>query len=95
MTTGASSTSKIHVIRRTGITQATADRIRRRLEHARVAGLLLSYDNAFLYDASDEEITVMFSPAHMPAAQQANFGTERLIADLLVERAITLVGPTE
>jgi len=84
----ASSTSKIHVVRRE-VCPKTADAIRLRLAHARSAGLLDSYDGrSLIYDGT--EVTIVISPENMHPSQRGNFACERAIVDLLVNRSIAL-----
>lgn len=82
-----SSTTKMHVARRE-VPADVADTIRKALEHARVAGVLASYDRACFYDVERREVIVMISPDNMHPADRGNFGIERDVLDLLLSRAL-------
>jgi hypothetical protein len=88
-----STTTKLHVIRRE-VDATTADGIKRALTHARVAGLLESYDDDAFWDGT--EIMVMLSAERMHPSDRDNFACEREVADRVVAKAIARHrGPSE
>lgn len=82
-----STTTKMHVVRRE-VDETTANAIKRRLEHARAAGLLDSYDGDAFWDGT--EIIVMLAGDRMQPSDRVNFACERLVADRIVDRSIAL-----
>lgn len=82
-----SSTTKLHAVRRTDVSPEIADAIRRRLEYARAAQLLTSYDGSFFYEGG--ELLAFLSPEVMhPADRGVLFDFERRAAEVLVDRAM-------
>lgn len=78
-------TTKLHVIRRE-CDETTANAIKRALTHARVAGLLDSYDDDAFFDG--HEIMVMLAAERMHPSERGSFACEREVADRVVARAI-------
>lgn len=85
-----STTTRLAVIRR-ACSESDAHVAKIRLTHARVAGLLDSFeDNDAFWDSSTQELLVYLRADRMHPSDRANFACERLIAERCVDRALSL-----
>ncbi len=71
-------------------TEADAEIAKIRLSHVKAAGVLQSYDGAAFWDASTGKLTVYLDANRLHPANRCDFSCERRVAEIAIERAISL-----